>query len=41
MRIHFWEKSRDQVDKIIDQLHLLKSIPNVTFEFISIQEICN
>ena len=23
--------SRDQVDKIIDQLHLLKCIPNVSF----------
>ena len=28
------EKSDDQVDKIIDQLHLSKSIPNVIFKFV-------
>ena len=26
-RAHFWEKSRDQIDKMIAQLHLSKSIP--------------
>ena len=26
-RIHFFKKSRDQVDKVIDQLYLSKSIP--------------
>ena len=30
----------ETMDKIIDQLHLLKCIPNVSFKFISCQEIC-
>ena len=38
--MHFWKKSRDQVDEIIDQLNLSKCIPNVSFKFISCQEIC-
>ena len=37
-RIYFLKKSRDQVDIIIDQLQLSKSIPNVSFKFISCQE---
>ena len=36
----FKEKSHDQVDKIITQLHLLKGTPDVSFKFISIPEIC-
>ena len=39
-RTHFLKKSRNQVDQIIDQLHLSKSIPNVTFKLISCQETC-
>ena len=30
--------SRDQADKIINQLHLSKTIPNISFKFISYQE---
>ena len=36
-RIYFQKKSRDQVVKNIDQLQLSKSIPNVSFKFISCQ----
>ena len=39
-RILFSKKSCDQVDKLIDHLHLSKSIPNVDFNFISCQETC-
>ena len=39
-RKNFQKNPRDQVDKIIDQLHLSKSIPNVSFKFISCQENC-
>ena len=38
--IWFHKKARHQTDKIIDQLHCLKNIPNVSFNFISCQEIC-
>ena len=38
--IRFWKESRDQVDGIIDQLHLSTSIPIVSFNFVSYQEIC-
>ena len=34
------KKTRDYVDKIVDQLHLSKSNPNVSFNFMSCQEIC-
>ena len=36
----FLEKSRNQSDKITEQLHLSKSIPNVSFKFISCQDTC-
>ena len=39
-RIHFLKKSRNQVDKIIDQLHLSKSIPKVSFKFIWLRATC-
>ena len=39
-RIYFQKKLSDQVDKIIDQLHLSKCIPNVSLKFISCQGIC-
>ena len=39
-RILFQKKSCDQVDKLIDHLHLSKTIPNVNFNFISCQETC-
>ena len=37
-RMHFYKTLGNQVDKIIDQLHLSKSIPNKSFKFISCQE---
>ena len=40
-RIHFLKKTRDLVDKITDQLHLSKCIPNVSFKFKSCQKIVN
>ena len=39
-RIYFKKKSRDQVDKTVDQFYYSKCIPNVSFKFISCQEIC-
>ena len=39
-RIHFLKKTRDLVDKITDQLHLSKCIPNVSFKFKSCQKNC-
>ena len=36
----FKKNSRDQVDQIVDQFHLSKCIPNVSFKFISGHEIC-
>ena len=36
----FLEKTRDWIDKIIDQFYLSKIIPNVTLKFKSWQEIC-
>ena len=38
-RKHFKKKSRDQIDKISDQLHLSKCIPSAGFKFIY-SEIC-
>ena len=34
-KAYIYKKLRDQVDNIIDQFHLPKCIPNVTFKFIS------
>ena len=39
-RIYFSKKSRNQADKIINQLNLSICIPHVSFKFISCQEIC-
>ena len=38
-KINFQKNLRDQVNKIIDQLHLSKSIPIVCLKIISCQEI--
>ena len=39
-RLHFKKNSLNKVHKIIDQLHLPKSIPNLSLKFISSQIIC-
>ena len=39
-RIQFNKTSRYRLDKIVDQLFLSKSIPNVRFNFTTCHEIC-
>ena len=39
-RLHFQKLSRDQVNENNKQLYLSKRIPDISFNFISCQEIC-